>query len=110
MRPLGSRRAVDELPEPELQHDQLPQAVAGIRPAVTVFRPQARHLAVVEDAALTQPSIAEQAVGHRRQWTAQPLADRRLEATLAALQDLAGNAAIERSAQQVFAAAVLDLQ
>src|SRR3954451_5582687 len=73
-------RPVDELAEPELEHHQLPQAVAVIGAPVAVFCPEARHFVVVEHAAIAQTSVGEERLGHRRERAAEPFADRRLEA------------------------------
>src|SRR3954470_5402609 len=59
-------RLVDELPEPELQHDELPQAVAVIGASVAVLGPQPRHLAVVEHAAIAEASVGGRRLAHRR--------------------------------------------
>src|SRR5204863_2707726 len=83
-----SRGLVDELAEPELEHHQLPEPVAMVGFAVAVFGPEPRDLAVVEDAAVAQPAVRQQAAGHRRERAAQPFADRRLEALLAAIEDV----------------------
>src|SRR5690349_22338675 len=104
------RRAIDELTEPELEHHQLPQAMAVIGAPVAMLGPEARDLAVVEHAPIAQAAVAEQRVRHRCQRTAQPLADRRFEAMLAALENLRRNLALQGLAQQIFPASVLQLQ
>src|SRR4051794_6634229 len=86
-RPRGGR-LIDELAEPELEHDELPQAVAVVGASVAVVGPQARDFAVVENAAVAQAAVGEERLRHRRERPAQPFADRRGEALLAALEDL----------------------
>src|SRR4051812_18922234 len=61
------RSAVDELTEPQFEHDQLPEAMTMIRAAIAVLRPEPRHFAIVEDAAVAQPAVGEQRCGHRRE-------------------------------------------
>src|SRR5688572_23950279 len=78
-RSLGTGRGlVDELAEPQLEHQQLPEPVPVIGTAVAVLGPEPGHFAVVENAAVAQPAVGQQSVGHRGERTAQPLADRRL--------------------------------
>jgi hypothetical protein len=78
--------------------------------AVAMLGPEPRRPRGLEDAALAQAPVGEQGVGHRRERAAQPFADRRLEPLLAALQDGRGHALLEDLAQQVLAAAVLQLE
>ena len=104
------RRAVHELPEPQLQHHQAPEPVAMVLSAVAMLVPEAGDGAVVEDAAIAQPAVEQQRVDHRRQRPAQPRADRRFEAVLRPIDDGFRDAPLEQPAQQVLAPAVLQLQ
>src|SRR3954452_5088971 len=77
---LGARAGlVDEFPEPQLQHHELPETMLVVRLAALVLAPDAADLGVVEDAAIAQPPAAQQLAGHGRERSAQPLADRRGE-------------------------------
>src|SRR3982751_6247544 len=102
----GSRCPVDELSEPQFEHNQLPEPVPVIGASLLVFCPEASDLAVVEDAAVAQAPVAKERLGHRGERAAEPLADRRLEPALAAFENRARHLAFERLAQQVFRVAI----
>ena len=55
--PIGPGGLVDEFPEPQLEHDELPETmfVAGL--AAAMLAPEAVDLVVVEEAAAAQPSF-----------------------------------------------------
>ena len=102
------RRRVDELAEPQLEHHQLPEPVPVVGAAVAELGPEPRDLAVVEHAAVAEPAVEQRAVGHRR--AGRGAIRRSALVPYAALEDLAWDLLVERLAQQILAAAVLDLQ
>ena len=53
-------RAVDELPEPELEHHELPEPVTMVGAAAAVLVPEPRRLRALEDAAIAEPAVEQQ--------------------------------------------------
>src|SRR5204863_3716634 len=76
------RGAVDELPEPELEHHEAPNAMTMVARAGSVFAPEPADGVIVEDAAPAQAAVEEQRVHHVGQRSAQPLSGRRRESVL----------------------------
>ena len=74
---------------------------------LAVFAPQARHAAVIEDAAVAQPAVGQQGIDHWRQRAAQPFADRRLEPMLRPIDDGLRDAPLQQTPQEVLTLAVL---
>src|SRR5438094_5868508 len=105
-----SRGGVDEPSKPQLEHQQLPDAMPMIRASVAVFGPHPRNLVVVEDPAIAQAAVAKQRVRHWSERAPEPLSDRRLEAAFTAFEDRARHLTLERLAEEVFRPAVFQLQ
>src|SRR5215813_11263754 len=82
-----SRGAVDELPKPELQHQQTPQAVPMVLPACAMFAPEAGDGRWLEDPAIVEPAVLQEIVDEFSQWTAKPLGDRDREPLLGTIDD-----------------------
>src|SRR5262245_42287880 len=78
--------------------------------ALAMLPPEARDLALIEDAAAAQPSVEQQVADHRRQRATEPFAGRRLEAVLRAVDDRFRDPTLEQSAEEMLAAAVLQLE
>ena len=81
-----------------------------IRASVAMLGPDTRDLGGVEDASVAEAAVGEQRVGHWRERSAQPFADRRREPLLAPLQDLRRHTSLKHLPEQIFAAAVTDLE
>src|SRR5438132_8906526 len=88
-RDAGFRRArrVDELPEPQLEHHEVPQPMPVIATAVAMLTPDTRDRPMIEDAAIAEPAIEEECINHGCQWTFQPRTGRRFEAVLWPVDD-----------------------
>src|SRR5256885_5136322 len=69
---LSGPLAAGVLPEPELQHDEPPQAMPMVASTVAMLAPERRDGAVIEHAAIAQLAVEQQRVHHWRKRTAQP--------------------------------------
>src|SRR5207244_9923307 len=85
-----------------------PLAVVATARAVLV--PHPRDGGRLEETTAAKAPVEEQVSGHARKWPAEPLARRRLEALLGALDDRAWQPALQQAPEQIFAGVAAQLQ
>ena len=91
----GASRAVGELAEPQLEHDERPQPMTVIALPLLMLVPESRNARRVEDPAILQPAVEQQLRCQRLERPAQPVGNRRGEAVLGAVENRARHAPLE---------------
>ena len=95
-----SRRDVDELTVPQLQHEQRPQPLGVIRAAGGVLVQHRGDRFGAEHAAVAADRVQQHVAGVAAKVPAQPLRHRGLEAALRGVQNLVGQPSAHRPAQR----------